>query len=92
MPPVEETTLRTEAELAPFLKEPQSDGWRSVYCAACDRPADHLIAPPAATWRAGSVGAETLTLPDVPAHGTASRRRSDRTHTNDTAITPLRWS
>jgi 3-dehydro-scyllo-inosose hydrolase len=31
VPPVEETTLRTEAELAPFLREPQSEGWRSVY-------------------------------------------------------------
>jgi creatinine amidohydrolase len=25
------TTLRTEAELEPFLREPMSEGWRSVY-------------------------------------------------------------
>ena len=31
LPPVEEVTLRTEEELAPFLKEPMSDGWRPVY-------------------------------------------------------------
>jgi creatinine amidohydrolase len=31
VPPVELTTLRTEAEMAPFLKEPLSDGWKSVY-------------------------------------------------------------
>ena len=31
VPPVEKTTLRTEAEMAPFLKEPFSEGWKSVY-------------------------------------------------------------
>lgn len=31
VPPVEMTTLRTEAELEPFLREPMSEGWRSVY-------------------------------------------------------------
>jgi creatinine amidohydrolase len=30
VPPVEMTTLRTEEELAPFLKEPLSEGWKSV--------------------------------------------------------------
>lgn len=30
VPPVEMTTLRTAEELAPFLKEPLSDGWKSV--------------------------------------------------------------
>ena len=31
VPPVEKTTLRTEAEMEPFLKEPFSEGWKSVY-------------------------------------------------------------
>lgn len=31
VPPVEMTTLRTEEELAPFLKEPLSEGWKSVH-------------------------------------------------------------
>jgi len=31
VPPVEETTLRTEAEMEPYLKEPMSEGWKSVY-------------------------------------------------------------
>lgn len=31
VPPVEEVTLRTEAELEPFLREPLSPGWRPVY-------------------------------------------------------------
>ncbi len=30
VPPVEMTTLRTKEELAPFLLEPLSDGWKSV--------------------------------------------------------------
>lgn len=30
VPPVELVTLRTEAEMAPFLKEPLSEGWKSV--------------------------------------------------------------
>jgi hypothetical protein len=30
VPPVEKVTLRTEAEMAPFLKEPLSEGWKSV--------------------------------------------------------------
>ena len=31
VPPVEKVTLRTAAELEPFLKEPFSEGWKSVY-------------------------------------------------------------
>ena len=31
VPPVEKTTLRTEKEMEPFLKEPFSKGWKSVY-------------------------------------------------------------
>jgi creatinine amidohydrolase/Fe(II)-dependent formamide hydrolase-like protein len=31
VPPVEEVTLRSEAELAPYLLEPLSAGWKSVY-------------------------------------------------------------
>ena len=31
VPPVEKTTLRTEKEMEPYLREPLSDGWRSVY-------------------------------------------------------------
>lgn len=31
VPPVEKVTLRTEKELEPFLKEPLSEGWKSVY-------------------------------------------------------------
>ena len=31
VPPVEGITLRTKEELAPYLKEPQSPGWKSVY-------------------------------------------------------------
>jgi len=31
VPPAEEMTLRTSEELAPYLKEPQSPGWKSVY-------------------------------------------------------------
>lgn len=31
LPPVEEVTLRTAEELEPFLREPQSEGWRPVY-------------------------------------------------------------
>jgi creatinine amidohydrolase len=31
VPPVEEVTLRTEEEMAPYLREPQSEGWKSVY-------------------------------------------------------------
>lgn len=31
VPPVEEVTLRTEKEIEPFLREPQSEGWKSVY-------------------------------------------------------------
>ena len=31
VPPVEEMTLRTEDELKPFLQEPGSEGWKSVY-------------------------------------------------------------
>ncbi len=31
VPPVEEVTLRTAAEMEPFLREPLSPGWRPVY-------------------------------------------------------------
>ena len=31
VPPVEKTTLRTEEEMAPYLKEPFAEGWKSVY-------------------------------------------------------------
>jgi len=31
VPPVEEVTLRTEADMEPYLREPQSEGWRPVY-------------------------------------------------------------
>ena len=31
VPPVEKTTLRTEKEMEPYLREPQSGGWKSVY-------------------------------------------------------------
>jgi len=31
VPPVEETTLRTEEEMEPYLREPLSEGWKSVY-------------------------------------------------------------
>ncbi len=31
VPPVEEFTLRKDEEMAPFLKEPMSEGWRPVY-------------------------------------------------------------
>ena len=30
-PPVEETTLRSAADMEPFLREPQSPGWKPVY-------------------------------------------------------------
>lgn len=31
LPPIEETTLRTAAEMEPYLKEPFTDGWRPIY-------------------------------------------------------------
>lgn len=31
LPPVEEITLRTKEEMEPYLREPMSPGWRSVY-------------------------------------------------------------
>jgi len=31
VPPVEEITLRTEKEMEPYLREPLSQGWKSVY-------------------------------------------------------------
>jgi creatinine amidohydrolase len=31
VPPVEKTTLRTEKEMEPYLKEPFADGWKTVY-------------------------------------------------------------
>jgi hypothetical protein len=31
VPPVEEVTLRTAEEMEPYLREPGSEGWKSVY-------------------------------------------------------------
>ena len=31
VPPVEGVTLRTDADMEPYLREPQSPGWKSVY-------------------------------------------------------------
>ncbi len=31
LPPIEETTLRTTAEMEPYLKEPFTEGWRPIY-------------------------------------------------------------
>ena len=31
VPPVEKTTMRTEKEMAPYLKEPFTEGWRPIY-------------------------------------------------------------
>jgi creatinine amidohydrolase len=31
VPPVEEVTLRTEAEMEAYLREPLSEGWKPVY-------------------------------------------------------------
>lgn len=31
LPPIEKTTMRTEKEMEPFLKEPFSEGWRPIY-------------------------------------------------------------
>ena len=31
VPPVEKMTFRTEAEMEPYLREPLSEGWKSVY-------------------------------------------------------------
>jgi creatinine amidohydrolase len=31
LPPTQEVTLRTQEEMEPFIKEPMSPGWRSVY-------------------------------------------------------------
>jgi len=31
VPPVEEVTQRTAAEMEPYLREPLSPGWKSVY-------------------------------------------------------------
>ncbi len=31
VPPVEEVTLRTAADMEPYLREPLSPGWKSVY-------------------------------------------------------------
>ena len=31
VPPTEEVTHRTAEEMAPYLKEPGSEGWRSVF-------------------------------------------------------------
>jgi creatinine amidohydrolase len=31
LPPIEKTTMRTEQEMEPYLKEPFSKGWRPIY-------------------------------------------------------------
>jgi creatinine amidohydrolase len=31
VPPVEEVTLRTEKDMEPYLREPLSKGWKTVY-------------------------------------------------------------
>ena len=31
VPPIEKTTMRTEKEMEPYMKEPFSEGWRPVY-------------------------------------------------------------
>lgn len=31
LPPIEKITMRTEAEMAPYLKEPFTEGWRPIY-------------------------------------------------------------
>ena len=31
LPPIEKTTMRTAAEMEPYLKEPFTPGWRSIY-------------------------------------------------------------
>lgn len=31
LPPIEKTTMRTEKELEPYLKEPFTEGWRPIY-------------------------------------------------------------
>jgi creatinine amidohydrolase len=31
VPPVEEVTLRTEAEMEAYLREPLSEGWKPAY-------------------------------------------------------------
>jgi hypothetical protein len=31
LPPVEKTTMRTEKEMEPYLREPFTDGWRPIY-------------------------------------------------------------
>jgi creatinine amidohydrolase len=31
VPPVEEVTLRSAKEMEPYLKEPESEGWKTVY-------------------------------------------------------------
>ena len=31
VPPIEKTTMRTEKEMEPYLKEPFTEGWRPIY-------------------------------------------------------------
>lgn len=42
VPPVEGMTLRTEAEMEPYLKEPLSPGWKSVYSLPRIGPVERL--------------------------------------------------
>ena len=31
VPPIEKTTMRTEEEMEPYMKEPFTEGWRPIY-------------------------------------------------------------
>ena len=42
VPPVEEMTFRTTKEMEPYLKEPQSEGWKSVYSLPRIGPCERL--------------------------------------------------
>ncbi len=42
VPPIKGVTLRSEEELAPYLKEPQSEGWKSVYSLPRIGPVERL--------------------------------------------------
>ena len=42
VPPVEGMTLRTAEEMVPYLKEPQSEGWKSVYSLPRIGPVERL--------------------------------------------------
>lgn len=42
VPPVEGMTMRTSEQMAPYLKEPQSEGWKSVYSLPRIGPVERL--------------------------------------------------